>query len=310
MSVSFETWTQRLGPVLIPPLRAFVRYGPRGAARRRIWYGTVEPHFAWAPHRFVASTRFGDRFEGDTRDILQQYLYYFGVWEPNLTRLLRESLQPGDVFVDVGANIGYFTLLAARLVRPSGRVVAIEPSPRLHASLQRNLARNRVANVRALDVAVLDEAGRVPLYAGTAHHSGLTTTRPERGLELECSVDALPLSEILEPEEVQAARLIKIDVEGAEAAVVQSLRPLLPRCRDDLEVVVEVDAELLARQGRDPAALFAVFSEAGFHPYRLDNDYSAASYLEGAEGPRPMRLEGPASGVHDIVFSRRDGPQL
>src|SRR2546429_7961962 len=83
---------------------------------------------------------------GSTRDILQQYIYYFGVWEPNLTRWIAQRLAPGDTFIDGGANIGYFTLLASKLVRDSGAGVAIEASPATFDALQRNLARNRARN--------------------------------------------------------------------------------------------------------------------------------------------------------------------
>lgn len=71
----------------------------------------------------------------DTQDLIQRYLYLFGAWEPHLTGWLRRRLRPGDGFVDVGANIGVFSVLAARLVGESGRVVAIEASADVHRRL-------------------------------------------------------------------------------------------------------------------------------------------------------------------------------
>jgi FkbM family methyltransferase len=288
-------------------LRAYIRYFPLATAKQALWTRVVDPYFAWQRHEFVATTIFGSKLEGDTRDILQQYVYYFGVWEPHLTKWIARRIRRGDIFVDVGANVGYFTLLAATLVGQSGTVVAVEPSPRLFAMLRKGILRNRVKNVRALNLAVLDHSGTVPLYRGTEHHSGLTTTRAERGLDLECEVEAAPLMAILLPEELENARLVKIDVEGAEWAVISGMEPLLRAGRPDLEIVVEIDPELLAHQRRRPEDLLQLFAEHGFHAYRVENDYSAESYIasRGRELP-PRRLRGPIEGVSDVIFSRED----
>lgn len=76
---------------------------------------------------------------------------------------MAERLKPGDVFVDVGANIGYFSLLASKLVGPGGRVVAIEASPEVFDLLRRNLELNKAHNVRAVNVAISDREGSLQL---------------------------------------------------------------------------------------------------------------------------------------------------
>ncbi len=295
---------------LHPVLRAYLRYGPLGSVRRVIWDRMVEPYLAWEPHQFCTRTTFGARMSGDTRDILQQYIYYFGLWEPSLTAFTAARLAPGDTFVDVGANVGYYTLLASRCVGERGRVIAIEPSPRLFQALELHLAMNQCRNVRALQCAVLDRCGSVQLYHGTEYHSGLTTTRVERGLEFECEVPASSLDVLLEEREIDTARLIKIDVEGAEGTIVSTLDSLLARARKDLEVIVEIDAELLAGQGQSADDLVGQFRTAGFHPYRLENDYTPARYVERRPSIPPARMQGPMVGVCDVVFSRVDADVL
>src|SRR5207249_2412898 len=101
--------------------------------------------------------------------------YYFGMWEPHISRWIDERLSPGDTFIDVGANIGYYSLLAARRVGPTGSVVAIEPSPKTFRALEANLAQNRLKNVRTVNAAVSDRQATVPLYHGPDTHGGLTT---------------------------------------------------------------------------------------------------------------------------------------
>ena len=162
--------------LLTPLARAYMRYAPFSAGKARLWERLIEPHLAWQAFPFVASTVFGSRTAGDMRDIIQQYIYYFGLWEPNLTRYLRERLKPGDTFVDVGANIGYFSLRVSHCVGPSGSVVSIEASPRIFAALQANLKRNQTQNVRAINIAVSNEAGTLKLYGGGIFNSGATAT--------------------------------------------------------------------------------------------------------------------------------------
>src|SRR5574341_861166 len=179
---------ERIRQLLTPPVRAYIRYAPFGTGKRAFWYRVVEPRFAWRPHRFVATTVFGSRIAGDTSDILQQYIYYFGVWEPHLTRWIGRRLSPGDAFIDVGANIGYFSLLASKLVGDSGTVVSIEASPRTFDLLQGNLARNRAHNIRAVNVVVSDRRGRVSLFRGPEDNICLTTALGDPRFPFECEV--------------------------------------------------------------------------------------------------------------------------
>lgn len=81
------------------------------------------------PVTTAVSARFGGRFTVTTSDIVQRYLYTFGAWEPHLSAWIACRLTPGDTFVDVGANIGYYTMLTSHLVGPTRHVAAIEPVP-------------------------------------------------------------------------------------------------------------------------------------------------------------------------------------
>jgi FkbM family methyltransferase len=299
---------------LIPPLRAYIRYVPFAVGKRWLWNRVVDPYFAWQPYDFVATTLFGSRVAGNTTDILEQYLYYFGIWEPNFTHWLGRRLGPGDTFIDVGANIGYYSLLASWLVGESGSVVAIEASPTTYRALQANLARNRVRNVRALNVAVSDSRGLAKLFRGPEGNHGLSTVLETESLryhcQFECEVETAPLAELLRDEEIRRARLIKIDVEGAEWRVLAGMGPLLHSGRADLEVMVETSPQRLVNEGKNPTDLLKVFLQAGFHAYQLENDYSPESYLPRQQAKRPTPLRSPVECEMDILFSRQDAELL
>jgi FkbM family methyltransferase len=295
---------------MTPIARSYIRYAPFAAGKLALWDRLIEPYLAWESFPFVASTVFGGRMAGDTRDIIQQYIYYFGLWEPNLTQWIGSCLKPGDTFIDVGANIGYFSVLAAGLVGPSGSVVAIEASSQNFAALKANLERSRTGNVRSIHAAASDRAGVLRLYSGGVFNSGATTTLEDPELAFEGEVAALPLSELVTEAEAQNARLIKIDVEGAEWRVITGMESLFARSRPDLEIVVEVSPKHLAMLHKTPEDLLQLFARAGFHPYVLENDYTAQSYLRSGPPQRPSRLHHNIEGETDLVFSRVDAENL
>lgn len=296
-------------PVL-QALRAYVRHLPG-------WLGTgalaarLSDHLKHHPVHATARTRDGMVFPVVTSDVIQRYLWLHGVWEPHLTAWVRSRLTPGDLVVDVGAHTGYYTLLASRLVGPAGRVVAIEPSPAFHQALTGNLEANGCGNVRTINAAVSDRPERLTFYLERATNLGGTTAVRPRTVEASFEADAAPLPTLLAAGELAAARLIKIDVEGGEAAAVRGLAPVLSSLRDDAELVVEVTPKTLAKQGHTVDDVLGPLTAHGFHAYRMANDYAAGSYPAALRRPLPpVRWRGPVTEMSDLVFSRRDAETL
>lgn len=286
----------------IPLARAYVRYSPFQRSRERLWKRWVEPYLAWHLHPFEAPTVFGPRIAGTTFEILQQHIYYFGVWEPILTRWIEKRLSPGDSFIDVGANVGYFTMLASMLVGPSGSVVAIEASPTIYQRLERGVRRNRLSNVRVINAVVAANHGRQMVFRGPDSHTGLTTVHGQPYMTPETEVSAEPLGTLVTKEELRGARLIKIDVEGAEDEVIAGLAPELADTSPNLEIAVEL------HPGKHDL-LFATLQDAGFYAYQLDIDYSPLRYRQLDE-PRPKRIRERVEGELDVIFSRMEAEAL
>lgn len=259
--------------------------------------------------RLDGEATWGGRFRCDLHDFVASRIYYFGVWEPNLTRLLTRRLAPGDVFVDVGANMGYFSVLASRLVGASGRVVAFEASPAIHRLLAEDLALNGARNVRALNVAVSDRPGTLALYAGPADNRGATSLHAERGGRYEADVRAAPLLELLEPEERAGLRLLKIDVEGAELPILLDLLDHLAEYPERMEVVVEVAPDEMREAGVPLETLVARFAAHGFHWYVLENHHDPRAYFDATPRP-PVRGTVLPTYRTDLVFSREDAASL
>jgi len=262
---------------------------------------------------FVTSST-GDRFHCRPPDFIQMYLWLFDVWEPDLTAFISERLSDGDGFVDVGANIGYFSALAARRVGPTGRVLAVEASPAVFASLAETIRLNGLGEaIRPLNKAAAATHESIAVYAGPGHNIGLTTTVQTRGFEQQALVEALPLDDLLTREELRAARLVKIDVEGAEDGVLAGMRGFLAECREDAEILVEISPLWWADATKRPIDVLQPLFDAGFHAYEMDNNYWPWRYMWPSCIRRPVRCKRDLTKRVkriDLVLSRRDSEEL
>jgi len=266
-----------------------------------------------------AVTTWGGRFESALPDLVQMYVYLFGVWEPDVTAFIRGRLAPGDTFVDVGAYVGYHAVLAARELGGGGRVVALEASPTIYRALQHNLSLNdgaeapSAAPIRTVHAAVSDEAGTVRMHEGPVFNLGLSTTLDNRGLPPGEKVRAAPLADLLEPAEIESMRMIKIDVEGAEDRVLRTLPDLLARCPANVEILVELSPAWWADRHQTAQRVLEPLLAAGFHAYRIDNNLWPWRYLWAEDVRRPARVRGPlVKRVKriDLVLSREDREEL
>lgn len=284
-------------------IRWWLQRGPFVRTRQHV-FAAVYPGFLARPHvDFVAPTVFGSIVSGNTRDIIPALIWWTGGIEWNLSYFVQERLRPGDTFVDVGAHVGYFTLLASRCVGPAGRVVSIEASPSTHRRLLDNLKLNDHAkNVRTINAAAGFLEGTAPFFQAGDDSTGVSSLRQRRGAAFEADVRIAPLSVLLEPEELSSARMFKIDVEGAEFDTVRGLLNAVDALREDVEIVVETsrDWHFDGRPGtvRD---LVDIFSGHGFSAYAMPKDHlpDPRTYR------RPTRWS-PAidDGHFDVVFSR------
>lgn len=283
------------------PVMALIRRLPLPAAR--LAFRAYNRFLRTLGPDHVAATYFGARMYCNPLDLIQRMVLYFGVWEPDVSHVIEQNLNNGDVFVDIGANIGYDTLLASSRVGSTGKVVAIEASTRTFAFLQRNLALNPAStNVRAVNVAVAEKPGRLDLFEQDEGNIGAATTLASRGGKLLASVDALPLDRILTPEEMQRLRLIKMDVEGAEPPILRHILANIAAYPPTMDIVVEASPD------DDRMAWLDAFERlraAGFSAWAIDNDYELEWYLRWRRPAALKRVEALPDRQQDLLFTRR-----
>ena len=186
--------------------------------------------------------------------------------------------------------------------------------PSFHRRLEQHIALNDLGNVRTVNAAVSDAQRTLTFILASSRNMGAASIVPYDGpAEITLDVEAQPLPALLKPEEIAAARVLKLDVEGAEGAVVRGLEPLLARLRPDAELTVEVTPERMARLGDSLDELLQTMARHGFHTYRLPNSYAAGGYpasLRAAAAAPAVRWRAPVVEESDLVFSRVDAERL
>jgi len=233
------------------------------------------------------------------RDMIPGRIFHFHIWEPNNSSVIAHLLKEGDVFIDVGANIGYYSIFASKLVGPSGRVVAIEASPEISKKLKGNVILNETKNIRMINEAASDHTGFLDLFVGNKRNTGSTTTVQELGTAPLGRVAARPLPDMLTEDEIERATLVKIDVEGAEAGVVRGI--LGARWRNDLKLIVEINPEVESKGGEN---LFTMLRDHGFLAYAIDNEYTWEWYFSWTATKPPTPLSEAPTVQTDVLFSR------
>jgi FkbM family methyltransferase len=225
-------------------------------------------------------------FSCDLRDRMMREVCLTGRYEPQETALLQRLLSAGMVFVDVGANWGYFTLAGAHLVGPTGRVIALEVDPRACKTLRGNLARNGLDFVRVFEVAANDTRGALEMQeyeedADEAGNFGLTrtTTVVQHGRRFE--VTARTLDDVLGEAGVSHVDLLKMDIEGAEGRALDGLGRLL-RSRRVTRILLELHPRHLLDQGDSAERVIRDLRAHGYRPWKID--HSPSVYRRFAAG--------------------------
>jgi FkbM family methyltransferase len=167
----------------------------------------------------------------DPRDYVTRSFIFGEFFEKNVLAGILQSLTPGGVFLDIGANVGLFSIAAARHVGPNGRVIAVEPGPAQRAMLLAHAERNGIGNIEIIDKGFSDQAGSVSLFLSPDSNQGRNSLSAKNALSnRHITIEVGRGDDLLGPT-VERLDLVKIDVEGAEMLVLRGLGRTLERLR-------------------------------------------------------------------------------
>ena len=232
------------------------------------------------PKPFSAITSLGYsalRFHCDLRDSIAREVCFTGHYEPQETLLIQHFLEEEMVFVDVGANWGYFTLLGADQVGPRGTVVSLEPDPRLFALLNSNISLNRFSQVRPLELAATDAAQTLTLhgYHEEGRNWGVSTLTPNNlNDEKLFQIRSSRLDEVLDDLKIEHVDLLKMDIEGAEDLALQGMADGL-RTHRYRRLLIELHPAHLAERGIQINRVLEPLQRAGYRGAWIDHRKAA-----------------------------------
>jgi FkbM family methyltransferase len=252
--------------ILLRTLAAYARHAPEHAGKWRLtnWAVRLSPQLKHAQRSRTIRVREGFRLIVDGKSQTGRIAYATGEYEPRSTRIMQTLLRSGDTVIDVGANIGYFAIVAAQTIGPAGHVYAFEPVPAVRESLIANLKLNGIANVTIQSEALSAASGDTEFYLGPREDTGLGSLR------------ALPNGTSIPVRRIRfddwwARRsrvgLVKIDVEGAELQVLEGMTECL--ARDQPDIIVEVTDEYLRSLGASAERLIVFLGGLGYHIYGI-----------------------------------------
>lgn len=173
-------------------------------------------------------------------DFVGRAMYFFGELDPKITRALRRVLRPGDVALDIGANLGLVSLQMARMVGPGGAVHAFEPNPTMQAYLSATLAANPNLPIRLHRFALGREEGELPLMIPTGNAGAASLVDSGGSFATEpVTVQIRQLDTVCAQIGIDRIGAIKMDVEGFEAQVLEGGRTTIERMRPRLILLEE-----------------------------------------------------------------------
>jgi FkbM family methyltransferase len=187
---------------------------------------------------------------------------YLGTFEPFESSQVKSYLKEGMTFVDVGANVGYYTLMAASLVGSNGRVISFEPSAYAFGRLEETIRKNKLKQVHPIQAGLGDANGQAPLFV-SARKGNHTPTMVPNGGGRPVDVPLLRLDDYLAEHEVDHVDFMKIDVEGFEPNVIRGAGKYIERGKIHA-ILCEFNANWLTANKSSSHALYDLLISHGF----------------------------------------------
>ena len=193
---------------------------------------------------------------------IQQQLFWYGYYEKELAIMLKKILRANDVFLDIGANIGYFSLLAANNL-PSVKVISFEPVNELFQKLNENISLNNIKNITTVNAAVGEINEEKEMFLSAHDNLGMSSfQQPGNYTGKKEKVKVLTIDDWFKTSGLSSIDLIKLDVEGSELAALKGMKEVLQKQRP--VVIVEINPETLSLFNLKPAIICNYLNQLNF----------------------------------------------
>jgi len=203
-----------------------------------------------------------------------------GIWEKKETEIIKNEIKEGDVVLDVGANIGYFTLIFAKLVGPQGKVFAFEPEPNDFNLLKKNVEVNGYRNVVIKRKAATEINGKIKLYL-SKNNSGQHRIYESKEVSKNfVSVDKIKLDDYFKNLPCfEKISFVKMDIEGSEIGALNGMTSILSKNKN-LKILIEYSPIQIRDYGAEPKALLDILKKNDFNFYLIDSKKNRITLVE------------------------------
>lgn len=250
---------------MLARIRNSVKFRTKRAAEQWLLWPTP----TWRLRGYADLTIGETRFKFFDPELRYSHEIRRGQYEPGVTEAFRKVIQPGDTVLDIGAHMGLYTVLSAKMTGPGGAVWAFEPDPVSREVLNRNVQLNALTHVKVLPIAISSGPGQASLTAGrfgrsgSTIGSGLSETKGARVIDVPtASLDDFVAAHGISPS------VAKVDVEGAEGLVLAGGQRTFAKLR---AVIFELHPEKLKSSfGTEPSSILARIRELGFRIWSTD----------------------------------------
>jgi FkbM family methyltransferase len=215
----------------------------------------------------LATLYTGQKLKVDLGSTVGRSIYLRGVYENEVENCIRRCLNVGDTFIDVGSNVGYFSIIASQLVGEAGFVYAFEPHEKVFNLLKESVKINFANNVEISEIALWDE--KTELSFEYKLNSAFSYIIPNLDNSVSSKIQAISFDDYISTKKEFSVKLIKIDVEGAEFKVISGMKETIDRFHPDF--IVELVNWSLSRFSSEIKDIFNFFTERGYSIYNLSH---------------------------------------
>ena len=213
-------------------------------------------------------------------DHIQQQLFWYGYYEKELGDLVKKIVRLNDVFIDIGANIGYFSLLSAT-ISSSVKVISFEPVKDIFQKMKENFSINDCKNIEAINAAVGEINELRELFVSDADNLGMSSFhQPENYSGRKEKVEVVVIDDWFNTSGLSKIDLIKLDIEGSELAALKGMKGVLEKQKPVL--LVEINPETLSLFGLKPHDIFNYLKQLNFGGFLISDD-GVSEYLNSDE---------------------------
>ncbi len=269
-------------------LAYFFKFLFRCRALRRYHFALYQKLFK--PYHLFRGVKLLTRYDRDflmeveVGEWIQQHIFFFGVYDEKGIAFIKKQLKPGDIFLDIGANLGTYSLSAAGCLDrlKGGMVYAFEPVPYIFERLVRHIEINKADHIVPGKLAIYNETTKLDLYVSDRENIGMSSILhhdTESGEVVEA--EAIRMDDFIEANRINKVDLVKMDIEGAELFALQGMVNTLQKHRPAL--LIEISENVLGANSDQGREIFELMQHYGYAPYFIEQSGDVVPMQPGTE---------------------------